>query len=51
MKKKYKIKISTEKEAPDYWLWTCSQIAYDVPLINAYSLLGHLKYFQSSYES
>lgn len=47
IKKKYNIKINIEKEAPGYWDWTCSQIGYDVPLINAYALLGNLRLLQT----
>jgi hypothetical protein len=47
IKKKYNIKVSVEREAPDYWLFACAQIAYDIPLINAYSMLGNLKLIQN----
>lgn len=45
IKRKYNVKISLERESPDYWVWTCAQIGYDIPMINTFGLLGNLRHF------
>lgn len=47
IKRKYNVKIGIEKESPDYWVWTCAQVGYDIPLVNTYGLLGHLRHINS----